>query len=143
GLAAGDGKLRVGRQRLGEEVEGFAKCANGLGGSGWGSRDAEVEAEVSLAWDADFPTHKPVDDGVEMDGAGLDRAGSGQLNRKGNFIFVAKVHERAERKATGDRKLHWSGSDAVGKSPGDLRWFPGVAGVDPVDMPVFFEGEDE
>ena len=39
--------------------------------------------------------------------------------------------------------MHRPGSDALRKLPGDFGWLTGVAGVDPVDVPVLFEREDE
>ena len=76
-------------------------------------------------------------------GPGLSVAGGGELDGEGDLVFVAEVHERAERKAAGDGELHGAGGDACGQGPGDLWRFAGVAGVDPVDVPVLFEGEDE
>ena len=98
---------------------------------------------MGFAGDADLAADEPVDDGVEMDGAGLDGARGGELDGEGDFVFVAEVHERAEREAAGDGKLHGAGGDAVGEGPGDFGRFAGVAGVDPVDVPVLFEREDE
>ena len=74
GLAAGDGEFGVGRKRFGDEGEGFAEGADGLGGGGGVGDDGEVEAEVGFAGDADFAADEPVDDGVEVDGAGLERS---------------------------------------------------------------------
>ena len=142
-FAAGDGEFCVWRERLGDEVEGFAEGADGLGGSCGCGGDGEVEAEVGFAGDADLAADEPVDHGVEVDGAGLEGAGGGELDGEGDFVFVAEVHERAEGEAAGDGKLHGAGGDAVGEGPVDLRWLAGVAGVDPVDVPVLFEGEDE
>ena len=123
--------------------EGFAEGADGLRGSGGGGRDGEVEAEVGFAGDADLAADEPVDRGVEMDWAGLDGAGGGELDGKGYFVFVAEVHERAEGETAGDGKLHGAGGDAGGECPGYFGRLAGVAGVDPVDVPVLFEGEDE
>ncbi len=39
--------------------------------------------------------------------------------------------------------MHWTRSDAVGEGPGDFGWFARVARVEPVDVPVLFEGEDQ
>ena len=142
-FAAGDGEFHVGRERLGDEGEGFAERAYGLCGSGGCGVDGEVEAEVGFAGDADLAADEPVDDGVEMDGAGLERTGGGELDGKGDFVFVAEVHERAEGKTAGDGELHGAGGDAVGEGPGDFGRLAGVAGVDPVDVPVLFEREDE
>ena len=98
---------------------------------------------MGFAGDADLAADEPVDDGVEVDGAGLDGAGGGELDGEGYFVFVAEVHERAEGETAGDGKLHGAGGDAVGEGPGDFGRLAGVAGVDPVDVPVLFEGEDE
>ncbi len=70
GLAAGDGKLCVCRRRPGDECEGFAERADGLGGSGGVRGDGEVEAEVGLAGDADLAADEPAYLGVEVDGPG-------------------------------------------------------------------------
>ena len=105
--------------------------------------DSEVEAEVGFAGDADLAADQPVDDGVEVDGAGLESAGCGELDGKGDFILVAEVHERAQGEAAGDGELHGAGGDSVGKGPGDFRGLAGVACVDPVDVPVLLEREDE
>jgi hypothetical protein len=78
-----------------------------------------------------------------MDGAGFDGVRGGELDGEGYGVFVAEVHERAERETAGDGKLHRAGSDAVGEGPSDFWRFAGVAGVEPVDVPVLFEGEDE
>ncbi len=131
------------RQRLGDEGEGFAERADGLCGRGGAGIDGEVEAEVGLAGDADLAADEPVDHGVEVDGAGLDVFGGGEQDGKGDLVFVAEVHERAERKTAGDGELHGAGGDAVGERPGDFGWLAGVAGVDPVDVPVLLEREDE
>ena len=142
GFAAGDGELGVGGERRGNQGEGFAEGADGLRGSGVRGY-GEIEAEVGFAGDADLAADEPVDLGVEVDGAGFEGAGSGELDGEGDGVFVAEVHERAEREAAGDGKLHRARGDAVGEGPGDLGWFAGVAGVEPVDVPVLFEGEDE
>jgi hypothetical protein len=78
-----------------------------------------------------------------MDGAGFYRAGSGELNGKGYGILVSEVGQRANRQAAGNGKLHGTGGDAGGERPGNLWWIASVAGVDPVDVPVLFEGDDE
>ncbi len=52
---------------------------------------------MSFARDADLAADKPVDLGVEVYGAGLERAGGGELDGEGDFVFVAEVHEGAER----------------------------------------------
>ncbi len=62
---------------------------------------------------------------------------------EGDLVFIAEVHERAERKALRRRELHGPGGDAGGQRPGDVGRLAGVAGVDPVDVPVLFDGEDE
>ncbi len=142
-FAAGDGEFCVWRERLGDEVEGFAEGADGLGGCSGRGIDGEVEAEVGLAGDADFAADEPVDHCVEVDGAGFDGICGGELDGEGDFVFVAEVHERAEGETAGDGKLHGAGGDSVGERPGDLWWLAGVAGVDPVDVPVLFEREDE
>ena len=120
GLAAGDGKLCVCWKRLGDQGEGFAEGADGLGGSGGVGGDGEVEAEVGFAGDADLAADEPVDVGVEVDGAGLDGACGGELDGEGDFVFVAEVHERAEGETAGDGELHGAGGDAVGEGPGDF-----------------------
>ena len=76
-------------------------------------------------------------------GPGLSGVRGGELDGEGDFVFVAEVHERAEGEAAGDGELHGAGGDAVGEGPGDFGRLAGVAGVDPVDVPVLFEGEDE
>ncbi len=76
-------------------------------------------------------------------GPGLTELGGGEVDGEGDGVFVAEVHERAEREAAGDGKLHGAGGDAGGEGPGDFGWLAGVAGVEPVDVPVLFEGEDE
>ncbi len=98
---------------------------------------------MSLAGDADLAADEPVDLCVEVDGTGLQGACGGKLNRESNFVLIAEVHERAERETAGDGKLHGACGDAVGESPGDFGWFAGVASVDPVDVPVLLEREDE
>ena len=77
-----------------------------------------------------------------MDGAGLEVGCGGELDGEGDLVFVAEVHKRAEGQAAGDGKLHGTGGDAVGEGPVDFGRLAGVAGVDPVDVPVLFERED-
>jgi hypothetical protein len=84
-----------------------------------------------------------VDDGVEVGRARFDGACGGELDGEGYFVLVAEVHERAEGETAGNGELHGTCGDAVGEGPGDLWRLAGVAGVDPVDVPVLFEGEDE
>jgi len=62
---------------------------------------------------------------------------------EGDLVLVAVVHEGAERKACGRRELERAGGEALGEGPLDGGWFAGVAGVDPVDVPVLLDGEDE
>ena len=103
----------------------------------------EVEAEVGFAGDADLAADQPAYLGVEVDGAGFEFGRRGEEDGEGYGVFVAEVHERAQRQAAGDWELHGAGGEAGGEGPGDLGWLAGVAGVDPVDVPVLFEGEDE
>ncbi len=78
-----------------------------------------------------------------MDGAGLEFGGCFEEDGEGYGVFVAEVHERAQRQAAGGWELHGAGGEARGEGPDDLGRLAGVAGVDPVDVPVLFEGEDE
>ena len=43
----------------------------------------------------------------------------------------------------GSGEVELGGGEALGKRPVDGGRVAGAAGVDPVDVPVFFEGEDE
>jgi hypothetical protein len=98
---------------------------------------------VGFAGNANLAADEPVDDGVEVDGARLQRVGCGELDGEGYFVFIAEVHERAEGEAAGDGELHGTGGDAFGEGPCDFGRLAGVAGVDPVDVPVLFERDDE
>jgi hypothetical protein len=72
-------------------------------------------------------------------GPGLTELAAVSWTGKATVVFVAEVHERAVGQTAGDGKLHGAGGDAIGKRPGDLGRLAGVAGVDPVDVPVLFE----
>src|SRR5580692_5174697 len=98
---------------------------------------------MGFAGDADLAADQVGDFSVDVGGAWLERAGGGELHGEGNFVFIAEVHQRAEGKAAGDGIEHGAGGDAFGEGPGDFGWLAGVACVDPVDVPVLLEGEDE
>ena len=93
--------------------------------------------------DADLATDQPGDFGIEMNGTGRDGWRDRDEDRECHLILVAEVHERAERQAAGRGKLYGAGGDAFGKHPGDRGRIAGVAGVDPVDVPVLVERDYE
>ena len=66
-----------------------------------------------------------------------------ELNWKEHFVFVAEIHQRAERKSLGNGKLERTSGDACGQRPFDVGRFAGVAGILPVDVPAGFELEVE
>ena len=140
--AAGNSKVHGCGQRLRQLAHRLAKSADGLPGGAPG-RYVEVEAEQRLAWDADFAADEPVDVGFKMHGTGFDGRRGGQGDGKGDFVFVAEVHEGAEGKARGRGKLHLAGGEAGRQSPLDGGGVAGVAGVDPVHVPVLFKRDDE
>src|SRR5882724_7633707 len=78
-----------------------------------------------------------------MDLSCLGHRLSGELYREGDSGLVTKVHERAKGKPLRYRELYWVSGDAFWKRPLHMRWLAGVAGVDPVDVPSLFEGEDQ
>ncbi len=96
---------------------------------------------MRLAGDADFTADEPGDLGVEVDGARLHGRGGGEEDGKGDGIFVAEVHERADGQAAGSGKEHRTGGEAGGQRPVDVRRIASVAGVEPVDVPLLLHGE--
>ena len=58
-----------------------------------------------------------------------------------NFVFIAKVHQRAERKPFGDGKLERTRLSPLRGGPLDLRRLASVSRILPVDVPAGFEFE--
>lgn len=58
-----------------------------------------------------------------------------------NFVGIAEVHQWPERQALGRGILHRTGGDSLRQLPFDRWRFAGIAGIDPVDMPVVIEDE--
>ena len=134
------------RQRLGELVgEAAPDVVIGLDGRVIGAPGSNRTGEVEFSFfgDTAAATYEPIDLGMEGRRAGGCSAGNVDLNWKEHFVFVAEIHQGAERKALGDGKLKRSGGDSLRQCPFDVGRFTGVAGVFPVDMPSGFEFEVE
>jgi hypothetical protein len=98
--------------------------------------------QVRLAGDANLTAHQPIDVSTELSSGGRFQRGIGaQGHGEEDFIFVAKIHQRAKRQAARCGKLHGSGGDAGWERPLDARRLARVACVDPVDVPAFVQGE--
>ncbi len=106
------------------------------------SRNLQRKGQVGLPGNADFAADQPIDMGRKRGGGGyFERRVRAQGDGKEHLVFVAKIHQRAKRQAAGCGKLHGSGGDARWKRPLDGRRLPGVAGVDPIDVPALIQGE--
>ncbi len=98
---------------------------------------------MGFAGEADLRTDEPGDVGVEVGLAELGVGGRGEGDGEGDLVLVAVVHQRTEGKALRGRELQGAGGEALGERPLNGRGLAGVAGVDPVDVPVLLDGEDE
>ena len=130
---------------------GLEFCDEGLrggidvgAGGGFGPGGAG-DGEVGFAGDADFAADEPGD--VRGEGGlgccGMEGGGDVHGDGEDDFVLVAEVHERAERETFGRRELERVGGDAGGEVPFCGGRLAGVAGVDPVDVPAFFQFEVE
>jgi hypothetical protein len=103
----------------------------------------KVYFQFSFAGNATTTADQPIDFGMESDRAGFDVLGNVQLEWKKNFVFVAIIHQRAERQPLGRWELHRSGCDPGRQRPLNMRRFACIARIHPVNMPARFELEVE
>ena len=99
--------------------------------------------EFGFAGNAHLAADQPVDLGVKDGGTGFGAWRDFQLERKQDFILIAEVHQRTQRKPLGYGKLERTGADAVGQRPFHARRLAGIAGIFPIDVPAGFELEIE
>ena len=124
-------------------VEGFAECADRVARGRRAGPTLRSRPRWALPGMQTSRQTSQVTLASRWMGPGLTSVEAVRWDGEGDLVFVAEVHERAEGQALGDGELHGAGGDAGGQRPGDLGRLAGVAGVDPVDVPVLLEGEDE
>ncbi len=142
-VAANRADAHPGRQRLRQLSHCFTQRSNQRRLSHRPGNGIEIQSEMSFARQALAGADQPVDVRVEMHLTGLRPRRGGDREGEGDLVFVAEVHQRAERQALGSRELQRPGGDAFGQRPVDLGRLAGVTGVDPVNMPVLFDGDDQ